>query len=77
MTSSEYNDNRPQDGQDERERTRAEVERYDLETVERFELLLERFRAGKFLNNVDAALTKSLRAAMFKQHRFLLDEEGL
>lgn len=76
METSEYNDNRPQDGQDEREERRAQQEGYDLETIDRFLALVARFQARDYLFTADLALAGSLRTVMVQAHQFLLEEEG-
>ena len=76
MTTSEYNDNRPQDGQDAQEEERALLTAYDMETLVRFETLADRFRTYQFLSLPDMALMRSLLHTMETHYGPLLKEEG-
>lgn len=76
MTSSEYNDNRPQDGQDEREQRRAQQEAYDWQTVERFIDLAARFLHYDFVEPLNAGQVGKIVGVMSKHMAALHEKEG-
>ena len=55
---------------------RAEQERYDLETMERYAALMQRYRQHALLYAADDSWAAAARLAMQRHQSALLDKEG-
>jgi len=75
MDTTTYNDARPADGQDERERRRMEQERADLETLAQFGALTDRLCASHQISPGAATMIQIACKNLARLVPLLLDKE--